>query len=126
MCPIDVNLDIPNPVVVGVTVGIPSIPTISLAVDIVNIPKIQVGIDPIVIRLTEIPDVRMHLPVNFNIGLSVLGMELMNLGLCGEAQVITEPYHPNPCEVCGPVEWGRLLREAELAEAFSSGPEVAS
>jgi hypothetical protein len=28
-------------------------------------------------------------------------MELMCLRLCGEAQMITEPYHPNPCEVCG-------------------------
>jgi hypothetical protein len=34
-------------------------------------------------------------------------VELLSLRLCGEAQVITEPYHPNPCETCG--------REAEPA-----------
>jgi hypothetical protein len=28
-------------------------------------------------------------------------MELLSLRLCGEAQIITEPYEPNPCEICG-------------------------
>jgi hypothetical protein len=28
-------------------------------------------------------------------------MELMCVRLCGEAQMITEPYVPNPCERCG-------------------------
>jgi len=27
-------------------------------------------------------------------------MELLSVRLCGQAQVITEPYVPNPCE-CG-------------------------
>ena len=49
----------------------------------------------------EIP-IRGHLPADFCVGLSVFGIELMNVRLCGEAQIITEPYHPNPCEVCGP------------------------
>jgi hypothetical protein len=30
-----------------------------------------------------------------------MGMELLSIRLCGEAQIITEPYKPNPCERCG-------------------------
>ena len=53
------------------------------------------------IRLEKIPDIRGHLPADFSVGLSLLGVELACVRLCGEAQVITEPYRPNPCEVCG-------------------------
>lgn len=117
------SVDIPQPfktkVVSPVTIdGIPDtfhlhiekLPTISLSVEklpqihlsIDNIPKIQLGVDPVEIRLTEFPSIRGHLPADFNVGLSVLGMDLMNVRLCGEAQIITEPYRPNPCETCGP------------------------
>ncbi len=77
------------------------LPAIHLNID--NIPKIQLGVDPVEIRLTQFPSIRGHLPADFCVGLSILGMELMNIRLCGEAQIITEPYKPNPCEVCGPV-----------------------
>jgi len=80
-----------------------------LDIDIKHIPKIHIGLDPITInpvdlniRLKEIPSVRAHLPADFNLGLSVLGWELLCLRLCGEAQIITEPYCPNPCEHCCP------------------------
>jgi len=53
------------------------------------------------LRIKEIPSVRAHIPANFRLGLSILGVELAALHLCGEAQVITEPYVPNPCERCG-------------------------
>jgi hypothetical protein len=53
------------------------------------------------LRIREIPQVRAHIPANFRLGLSVFGVELAALNLCGEAQVITEPYVPNPCERCG-------------------------
>ena len=52
-------------------------------------------------RLKEIPSIRTHVPALFTLGLSVLGYELVCARLCGEAQVITEPYEPNPCEHCG-------------------------
>ena len=77
------------------------LPVIHLNID--NIPKIQLGVDPVELRLTQFPSIRGHLPADFCVGLSVMGMELMNVRLCGEAQIITEPYHPNPCEVCGPI-----------------------
>jgi hypothetical protein len=76
-------------------------------IDITNIPKIELNIDPIEIkpldlslRLKEIPSVRGHLPADFCVGFSLLGIEIVKVRLCGEAQVITEPYQPNPCEVC--------------------------
>ena len=53
------------------------------------------------IAIDKIPDVRAHLPANFSVALSMLGMELLCVRLFGEAQMITEPYRPNPCEVCG-------------------------
>jgi hypothetical protein len=88
--------------------GIPS----TYHIDIQNIPKIKIGIDPITIEpltiepldvsvsIREIPSIRAHIPALFTLGLSVLGYELFCARLCGEAQVITEPYHPNPCEHC--------------------------
>jgi hypothetical protein len=53
------------------------------------------------LRIKEIPSVRAHVPANFRLGISILGVELAGLHLCGEAQIITEPYVPNPCERCG-------------------------
>jgi hypothetical protein len=72
-------------------------------IGITEIPKIQLGVDPVdlSLRLKEIPAIRAHLPANFKVGLSLLGMELLAIRLCGEAQVITEDYVANPCEVCG-------------------------
>jgi hypothetical protein len=78
----------------------------------IKLPKLQVGLDPITakadanlnVKVTEIPSVRAHLPADFSLGLSVFGLELLCVRLCGEAQVITEPYHANPCERCGPEE----------------------
>lgn len=72
-------------------VGIPD--TYSVAIS--SLPDVN-------LRIKEIPSVRAHIPANFRLGLSLLGVELAALHLCGEAQVITEPYNPNPCERCGP------------------------
>lgn len=81
-----------------ISLNVEHIPTISLNVE--HIPKIQLGVDPVEIRLTQFPSIRGHLPADFNVGLSILGLELMNVRLCGEAQIITEPFKPNPCEIC--------------------------
>jgi hypothetical protein len=84
-------------------------------IDIQHIPKIQVGVDPlnvtlkpitvepldVSVRLKEIPSIRTHLPADFTVGFSVLGLQLFCVRLCGEAQAIMEPFHPNPCEMCG-------------------------
>ncbi|MGW8319034.1 MAG: hypothetical protein ACWGPS_07270 [Candidatus Promineifilaceae bacterium] len=80
-------------------------------INIDKLPKIQLGIDPVTLhldpidmnmRIKEFPSIRAHLPADFTVGLSLFGLDLLAVRLCGEAQVITEPYHPNPCEECGP------------------------
>jgi hypothetical protein len=99
-----VDLDLVSPV------DLTGIPT-SFKVDINSLPRIQIGLDPITlnpvdvsVRLKEIPSVRAHIPAAFTVGFSVLGLQLASIRLCGEAQVITEPYVPNPCERCGGAE----------------------
>jgi hypothetical protein len=84
--------------------GIPDHFTISID----KLPKIQLALDPVELkpvdlslRLKEIPSIRAHLPADFRVGLSLLGIELLTVRLCGQAMAITEPYKPNPCEVCG-------------------------
>jgi hypothetical protein len=95
--------------------GIPS----TFTIDIGKLPQIDLKLEPITLNpvtlnpvtldlkpvdlnlsIKSIPNIRAHIPANFSVGLSLLGMELMCIRLCGEAQMITEPYVPNPCEVC--------------------------
>ncbi|MDQ3670208.1 MAG: hypothetical protein M3377_08035 [Actinomycetota bacterium] len=114
---------VPNPMTVKsqVSGSFGAVGPVSLAgipdtfhLDVTNLPKIRLGVDPISMQATidpvevatrisieRIPDIRAHLPANFSVGLSLLGLELLCLRLCGEGQVITEPYRPNPCERCG-------------------------
>jgi len=80
--------------------GIPSTYTI----DVDRLPQIRIHTDPIDVslKITEIPSVRGHIPSDYKVAFSVLGFELLGVRLCGETQVITEPYVANPCE-CHPV-----------------------
>lgn len=93
--------------------GIPSTFTINIKelplID-VNLRKVQLGVDPVSVSLqpvalnlaiTELPKLRVHVPAHFRFGFSFFGREWAALELCGEAQVITEPYVPNPAERCG-------------------------
>lgn len=73
--------------------GLPKIELADINVRVKEIPKIEIAI-------TEIPDTRVHVPANYHLGLSVLGVCLMNLSLCGEAQIITEKYVPRRMELC--------------------------
>ncbi|MGH7462680.1 MAG: hypothetical protein ACREMA_16855 [Longimicrobiales bacterium] len=70
--------------------GIPSSYTVAIS----HLPDLN-------LRIREIPSIRAHIPANFRLGFSIFGVELAALHLCGEAQVITEPFVPNPCERCG-------------------------
>lgn len=74
-------------------VAVTQLPPISTNIAVKELPEIKVA-------LTSIPDTRVHLPANFNVGLSVLGVCLVNLSLCGEAQIITEKYVPRRMEIC--------------------------
>jgi hypothetical protein len=103
----EVDLEFENDLGVDLS-GIPSTYTINVP----SIPKISVGLDPITVqpltirpldltvRIREFPSIRAHLPANFTLAIGALGYELFCLRLFGEAQVITEPYDPNPCEDC--------------------------
>jgi hypothetical protein len=100
-----------------IVLNVEHLPAIHLGID--HIPKIQLSVDPVEIRLTELPSIRGHLPADLCIGLSVLGVELLNARLCGEAQIITEPYRPNPCETCGDIR-----REVPDSPDASRNPEL--
>ena len=103
------DVDLVSPVDI---IGIPTI----YHINIDSLPKIQIGLDAITVnpltvnpldvsvRLKEFPSIRGHIPANFTVGMSILGLQLFCIRLCGEAQVITEPYVPNPCEKCGESE----------------------
>ncbi|HEY6292705.1 MAG TPA: hypothetical protein VI455_14240 [Terriglobia bacterium] len=103
-------------------IDIDKLPKIHLGIDPVTLNPVTLHLDPVDLNLSikEIPNTRAHLPADFTVGLSVLGMELLCVRLCGEAQMITEPYHPNPCERCGERELqlpGRDLKESRERKA---------
>lgn len=71
--------------------------------------KVDLGLDNI--RIKEIPRIdlqlefgmkptRVHFPVDLKLGLSVLGIEVLNLAVCGESMIIIEKYIPHKAEVC--------------------------
>ena len=109
---------------VNATANVTGIPD-RFHIDVDSLPKIQLGIDPVTINpvdvsiaISRLPDIRTHLPADFSVGLSILGLELLCLRLCGEAQMITEPYEPNPCERCGtPRRAGNELPRVAAADA---------
>lgn len=91
----DINIrlkEIPK-LTVDSNVAVTELPPINTNIAVKELPEIKVA-------LTSIPDTRVHLPANFNVGLSVLGVCLVNLSLCGEAQIITEKYVPRRMELC--------------------------
>lgn len=97
----------------GVDLDIAGIPTsyniaanlqpMSLALNLSPIELRPIELKPIdfSLRLKEIPAIRAHLPLDYRVGLTVLGSELLCVRLCGQGQVITEPYVANPCEARG-------------------------
>jgi len=71
--------------------------TTSSSVAITEIPPITTNLN---IAVTEIPEQRIHYPAHYQLGFSLLGMEIWGLSLCGEAQVINEKYVPRRTEIC--------------------------
>lgn len=96
---VDVDADLSGSLGLNIS-GIPN----SFNLSVKELPKIQAALDPLdfSLRLKEIPAVRVHLPVNFKFGFSLFGREIFGIRICGQAQIITEPYHPNPCECPNP------------------------
>jgi len=110
-----VGVSIPQPFDTSISGSLGSVGPVTVSgipdtfhIDVDKLPKIQLSLDPIdikplelTLKLTELPSQRTHLPADFHVGLSILGMDVMCVRLCGEAQMINEPYRPNPCERCG-------------------------
>lgn len=69
------------------------------------------------LRLKEIPSIRAHLPLDYRVGLTVLGAELLCVRLCGQGQVVTEPYVANPCEARGAQRQPSLQELDQLVRA---------
>ncbi|WP_055522408.1 hypothetical protein [Streptomyces graminilatus] len=88
-----------------------------LSVGVTELPKISVGLDPIALEpvdvrlsITRVPDVRAHFPTDFTVRVSLLGLQLFAVRLTGEAQMITEPFRPNPAEQTEPPRERPVLR----------------
>ncbi len=74
-------------------------------ISIHELPTIHFDIAPIEIRplemsfrLKEVPSLRVHFPLDYKVCFGLFGIEIASVHFCGQAQVITEPYVPNPCE----------------------------
>jgi len=67
------------------------------SIAITEIPPITSNLN---IAITQIPEQRVHYPAHYQLGFSLLGMEVWSLSLCGEAQVINEKYVPRRTEAC--------------------------
>jgi hypothetical protein len=96
--PADVDLALSGSAGVGLAVS----GNIGIALQPIQLAIAPIEIKPIdfSFRLKELPSMRVHLPLNYCVGLALFGCEILSVRLCGEGQVITEPYVPNPCE-CG-------------------------
>jgi hypothetical protein len=131
------DVDLSGTIGLGGSIGITGMPS-HYDIDIGKLPKISIGVDPLTatmtltpltlnpvtlnpvslnIAITDLPSQRMHLPADFTVGLSMLGLQLLCVRLCGEAQMINEPYAANPCEHCGPSRGRVDVRDLDIAPA---------
>jgi hypothetical protein len=94
--------------------GIPS----DFKLNVTDLPHITIDPVSVSLAITSIPSIRTHIPSTYTVGLSILGYELVALRLCGETQLITEPFEPNPCEICGEIHRkpGEVTHLGALAE----------
>jgi hypothetical protein len=126
------SLDIPDhfkfTVGLDLDVGITSIPKIYIGVDPINIDlaPIDIRLAPIEIkpidmsfRIKEIPSVRVWFPLDYKVCFALLGSEVASVRLCGQGQVITEPYVPNPCE-CRPPRLATAVVGRDDVEAVAA------
>ena len=106
----DFDINIPTSYAIGIT-DLPQIDVNLRPLDIkiqpldIKVQPLDINIRPLEIkpldislRLKEIPSIRAHLPLNYKVGFSLLGRELAGINLCGQGQLITEPYQAYPCE----------------------------
>jgi len=115
-----IDLDIPNPwdfnidadMSANMGISIHELPKISLEVAPLEIKPLNISMElkPVAMsmeikpldmsfRLKEVPSVRAHFPVDYKVCFGFFGLEVASIRFCGQAQIISEPYVPNPCEL---------------------------
>ncbi len=92
---IDGGLDLDVSLPTSYTISIGAIPPIDL-----NVRPLDMTIRPLdlSLRMKEIPSIRAHFPLDYQVGFTLLGLQVACVRLCGHGQAITEPYEPYPCE----------------------------
>jgi hypothetical protein len=110
----------------GVDLDISGIPT-GYSIN-ANVAPMSLNLGPIDIRpidfslrVKEIPAIRAHLPLDYRVGLTLLGAELLCVRLCGQGQVITEPFVANPCEARGSIQRQPGLQELDQIVSGGNG-----
>jgi hypothetical protein len=115
---------LPTPINVGLNIAPLALRVDPLDIKIepldIKIHPLDIKVEPLDMsfRLKEIPSVRAHFPVDYGVCVALFGVELLSVRLCGQAQVITEPYVPNPCE-CSP----RLRLVTDLVAPTGAAPK---
>jgi hypothetical protein len=107
---IDANIDLTLPTEYGISIH--ELPTINF-----NIAPIEIRPLEMSFRLKEVPSIRAHFPLDYKVCFGFLGIEIASVHFCGQAQVITEPYVPNPCEL----RFARLVRDDQPAPEPNPG-----
>jgi hypothetical protein len=65
-----------------------------VALSIEHIPRIELSAE------IGMKPTRIHNPVYLNFCMSLFGLEILSLALCGESMTVIEPYHPHKTESC--------------------------
>lgn len=82
-------------------VAVKELPPITSNIAVKELPVIRLeGRTDLNLAITEVPEMRTHLPSHYQIELSLFGFEILKLGFCGESQVINEKYVPRQTEIC--------------------------
>lgn len=111
---IGLNIDGGNPIPIDIAltqpidIAITQLPQIDIKLEPVDIKLEPIEIKPldVSLRLKEVPSLRITFPVDYRVTFGLWGIELACIHFCGQSQIITEPYVPNPCECCGAIARG--------------------
>jgi hypothetical protein len=60
--------------------------------------KVDLGLDNVNVclslALTQLPRMQLHVPTKYNFGFSLLGVPIVDFGICGETSVVTDDNPP--------------------------------
>jgi len=86
----DMNMDTNISFNGSVDMGLDNV-NVDMGLDNVNV---DMGLDNVNMCMSfaikELPSMKMHFPLNMDFGIKVLGIPLLNFGICGKAMVVTE------------------------------------